>query len=97
MQAHGEQAVRAIAPGATIVRPADVFGPEDKFLNFFARMYGLFPRVPLVEGGTARVQPLYVNDLAAAIFKIAMVRGAQTCTQNACDVIRRARLCLLVK
>jgi nucleoside-diphosphate-sugar epimerase len=71
-KAKGEEAVRAEAPGATIVRPADVFGPEDRFLNLFAKMYSLFPRVLLVDGGAARVQPLYVNDLAQAIYKIAM-------------------------
>lgn len=71
-KAKGEEAVRAEAPGATIVRPADVFGPEDRFLNLFARMYNTLPRIPLVEGGTARVQPVYVQDVAQAIFKIAM-------------------------
>ena len=39
LQALGEKAVRAVAPGATIVRPADVFGAEDRFLNLFAKMY----------------------------------------------------------
>lgn len=71
-KAMGEEAVRAEAPGATIVRPADVFGPEDRFLNLFAQMYNLFPRPILVDGGNARVQPLYVNDLAQAIYKIAL-------------------------
>jgi NADH dehydrogenase (ubiquinone) 1 alpha subcomplex subunit 9 len=71
-KARGEEAVRAEAPGATIVRPADVFGPEDRFLNLFASMYNVFPRLPLVDGGSARVQPLYVQDLAQAIYKIAM-------------------------
>ena len=52
VQAHGEKAVRAVAPGATIVRPADVFGAEDRFLNLFARMY----QVGLaVEVGSGRV------------------------------------------
>ena len=50
-----------MAPGATIMRPADVFGPEDRFLNLFAQLHGRLPRVPLVEGGTARVQPLFVQ------------------------------------
>ena len=71
-KARGEEAVRAAAPGATIVRPATVFGPEDRFLNLFARMYETFPRVVLVNGGTARVQPLYVHDLAQAIYKVAV-------------------------
>jgi uncharacterized protein YbjT (DUF2867 family) len=70
-KAAGEEAVRAACPGATIVRPADVVGPEDRFLNTFARLYKTFPRVPLVDGGAARVQPLYVHDLARAIAAIA--------------------------
>jgi uncharacterized protein YbjT (DUF2867 family) len=70
-KAAGEAAVRAAAPGATIIRPSDVFGPEDRFLNLFATMHARFPRVPLVEGGTARVQPLFVQDLAQAVFKVA--------------------------
>ncbi len=34
----------------------------------------ILPRVPLVDGGVARVQPLYVQDLAKAIYTIANVR-----------------------
>ena len=71
-KARGEEAVRAVAPGATIIRPATVFGPEDRFLNLFARMYSTLPRVVLVDGGAARVQPLYVHDLAQAIYKVAV-------------------------
>lgn len=71
-KAAGEEAVRAEAPGATIVRPADIFGPEDRFLNLFAKMYQTFPRVTLVDGGIASVQPLFVQDLAQAIYKISM-------------------------
>jgi uncharacterized protein YbjT (DUF2867 family) len=71
-KARGEEAVRAVAPGATIIRPADVFGPEDRFLNLFAMMSHTFPRVILVDGGTARVQPIYVHDLAQAIYKVAV-------------------------
>ena len=70
-KALGEDAVRAVCPGATIVRPADVVGPEDRLLNLFAKMYQMFPRVPLINGGTARVQPLYVQDLSRAIYAIA--------------------------
>ena len=70
----GEEAVRAAAPGATLLRPADVFGPEDRLTNRLASMHALLPRLPLVDGGLARLQPLYVNDLALAVFRLAMVR-----------------------
>jgi len=63
--------VRSVAPGATIVRPADVFGPEDRFLNWFARVNEFLPRVPLVEGGAALTQPIYCLDVARAIYRIA--------------------------
>ena len=48
-----------------------MFGPEDRFLNMFAQMHLRLPRVPLVEGGVARVQPVFVHDVARAIFKVA--------------------------
>lgn len=72
-KALGEEAVRAEAPGATIVRPADVFGPEDRFLNLFAFLYRMLPRVPLVDGGMSSVQPLFVHDLAYGIHRIGTV------------------------
>jgi uncharacterized protein YbjT (DUF2867 family) len=74
VQAEGELAVRAEAPGATIVRPANMFGSEDRFFNLFAFMHFHLPRVPVVDGGHARVQPVSVQDVARAIHKIAMVR-----------------------
>ncbi len=35
-KAAGEAAVLAAFPGATILRPSVLFGPDDKFLNLFA-------------------------------------------------------------
>ena len=37
-KAQGEKAVLAAAPGAVIVRPSIVFGPEDDFFNRFASL-----------------------------------------------------------
>ena len=71
-KARGEEAVRAVAPGVTIVRPADIFGAEDRFLNMFAWMHQTLPRVPLVDGGQALVQPVFVQDVAHAIARIAL-------------------------
>lgn len=44
--------MRAAAPGATIVRPADIFGAEDRFLNLFARMYQVCVVAAAVRGLT---------------------------------------------
>jgi NADH dehydrogenase len=62
----GERLVRAAFPGATIVRPAVLFGEDDKFLNLFARYIRDFPAVP-VFGPAAQLQPLWVDDAAEAI------------------------------
>jgi len=66
-KADGERAVRETAGlDWTIFRPSVVFGPEDGFLNMFARMQRLLPVVPLARAGT-RFQPVYVGDVAQAI------------------------------
>jgi NADH dehydrogenase len=62
----GEQAVRAAFPGATILRPSIVFGPEDNFFNRFASLARILPFMPVIEGAT-RMQPVYVGDVAEAV------------------------------
>ena len=65
-KAAGEQAVRQGFPGATILRPSVVFGPEDRFFNRFAGMIRAFPLLPVISGGT-KLQPVYVGDVADAV------------------------------
>lgn len=64
-KADGEAAVLARFPGAIILRPSIVFGPEDKFFNRFASMARLSPVIPLV-GSRTRFQPVFVGDVAQA-------------------------------
>ena len=66
-KAAAEEAVRAVMPDAVILRPSIVFGPEDRFFNLFAHMAARSPVIPLIGGGATRFQPVYVDDVAAAI------------------------------
>lgn len=66
-KAAAEAAVRAALPGAVILRPSIVFGPEDNFFNRFADMAKFAPALPLIGGGKTKLQPVYVGDVAAAV------------------------------
>lgn len=66
----GEQAVLKAYPWATIVRPTQLFGNEDKLLNWFADMAERVPVVPLVDGGHALTQPVWADDVARTINRI---------------------------
>jgi uncharacterized protein YbjT (DUF2867 family) len=66
-KAAGESAAREGFPGAAILRPSVVFGPEDHFFNRFAELAMLSPTLPLIGGGHARLQPVFVADVGAAV------------------------------
>lgn len=71
----GEQGVRDAFPGAAILRPSVVFGPEDDFFNKFAAMARLAPALPLIGGGHTRFEPVYVGDVADAVAAVARHSG----------------------
>jgi NADH dehydrogenase len=66
-KAEGEAAVLAAVPGAVILRPSIVFGPEDGFFNRFAALARVLPALPLVGGGETKFQPVFVGDVAEAV------------------------------
>ncbi len=66
-KADAETAVRGAMPGAVILRPSVVFGPEDQFFNKFAGLTRFAPFLPAIGGGHTRLQPVYAGDVAAAI------------------------------
>lgn len=59
----------------TLVRPSLVFGEGDKSVNLFARLQRLFPLMPL-GGAGARLQPVWVQDLAQALVAVLLRREA---------------------
>ena len=66
-RAKGEANAAANFPNAIIIRPSVVFGPEDNLFNKFALMARFSPILPLIGGGQAKFQPVFVGDVAEAI------------------------------
>lgn len=64
-KALGEQAVLAAFPKATVLRPSVIFGQDDQFVQMFAGLVSMMPALP-VFGPDARLQPVWVDDVAAA-------------------------------
>ena len=86
-KAAGEKAVLDEYPGATILRPSIIFGPNDGFFNKFAGVMRFTPALPVIGSplipevkfengeldinlygdGGAKLQPVYVGDVADAV------------------------------
>ncbi|RWC59164.1 MAG: complex I NDUFA9 subunit family protein [Mesorhizobium sp.] len=66
----GEIAVQSAFPGAFIVRPAVMTGPDDAFLTTIVRLIRLLPVYPLFGDGGTRLQPVYVEDVAEAVSRL---------------------------
>jgi uncharacterized protein YbjT (DUF2867 family) len=66
----GETAMQAAFPGAIIVRPAVMFAPDDGFLTRILALLRILPAYPMFGDGRAKLQPAYVDDVAAAISQV---------------------------
>jgi uncharacterized protein YbjT (DUF2867 family) len=76
-RATGERLVQEAFPGATILRPSVIFGPEDGFFNRLASIARIMPVVPLFGSGGTRLQPVFVGDVAQAVARaLAMPESA---------------------
>jgi len=65
-KAAGEAVLQAAGLDLTLLRPSVIFGAGDSFLKLFARLQALAPVLPLA-GAQALFQPVWVEDVAAAI------------------------------
>lgn len=81
-KAVGEIGVQEAFPTATIMRAATLFGPEDRFLNKLAFMSRHLPFFPLLQGGLGKQQPVFVDDVARAIFAAAGDPGTEAMTYS---------------
>lgn len=106
-KAEGEAAVFAAVPGAVVLRPSVMFGPEDSFFNRFASMARMLPVLPLVGDGATKFQPAFVGDVAEVVARAVdgTVQGARVyelggpevlsprqIVEEICRVIGRKRL-----
>ena len=66
----GEQAVRAVFAGATVIRPAVMFGPDDAFLNTLIKLLRRLPVYPMFGRGETRLQPADVEDVGEAVARV---------------------------
>jgi uncharacterized protein YbjT (DUF2867 family) len=66
----GEIAVRDSFPGAILIRPAVMFGPDDAFLTTIARLLRILPVYPMFGRGETKLQPVYVEDVAEGIAQV---------------------------
>ena len=67
-KAAGEAALSDSELRLSFLRPSVIFGAEDRFMNLFATLQAVAPVVPLAGSG-ARLQPVWVEDVASAIVR----------------------------
>jgi NADH dehydrogenase len=66
-KARGEALAREFRNEWVIVRPGATYGPGDDHLSFMLRMVRSLPVIPSIGDGSQRLQPLWHEDLAAAL------------------------------
>ncbi|HSI50118.1 MAG TPA: complex I NDUFA9 subunit family protein [Ideonella sp.] len=68
-KARGEAALQGKGLAVTVIRPSVIFGDGDHITPLFASLQRRLPVLPLA-GADAKLQPVWVGDVAAAIAKV---------------------------
>jgi uncharacterized protein YbjT (DUF2867 family) len=76
----GEGAVRGVFAGATVIRPAVMFGPDDAFLNTLIKLLRRLPVYPMFGRGDTRLQPADVEDVGEAVARVMQRTGTEPLT-----------------
>ena len=66
----GEQVIKRIYPWATIIRPTQIFGRQDRLLNWFAKIAQFYRIVPVLNEGKTLTQPVWAGDVAKTILRV---------------------------
>jgi uncharacterized protein YbjT (DUF2867 family) len=64
-----EDYVRKSGLDYTIFRPSIIYGPQDLFVNLFAKISQLSPVMPIMGSGQSKLQPIPVSDVATCFVK----------------------------
>ena len=72
----GEIAVQQAFPGAILIRPAVMCGPDDAFLTTVVRLLRYLPVYPMFGLGETKLQPVDVEDVAEGIARVLSGAGA---------------------
>jgi NADH dehydrogenase len=67
-----EEIVRRSGLDWTIFRPSIIYGPDDQFINLFARISKFSPVLPVIGGGQSKLQPVPVADVASSFVRALM-------------------------
>jgi NADH dehydrogenase len=73
-----ESALANVGVSYSIVRPTLIFGKEDILVNNIAWLLRKFPIFPIFGSGGYRIQPVFVEDLAAVALDSAQEQGSIT-------------------
>ena len=63
----GEEVARTFDGNWIIVRPGNVYGTGDEQLSMILKMVRTLPAVPVISGGDRPFQPIWANDVGAAL------------------------------